>query len=138
MGDRKLLTDTDFLIALYKKDDTNHKKSIFLLEEVGRQQWKLIVSIFSYAETVTILSQRISHRVAVNFIEDIDKAGINIIHSDEVVFKKAKDLFRKQLSKNVSFVDVLNMAFCKLSGYSQILSFDIDYKKNNIKRFGID
>lgn len=71
-------------------------------------------------------------------MDDIKNSGVIIVNNNDRVFKKAKEIFKSQKSKDVSFVDVWNIAYCRISGLPEILSFDKDYKKNNLKRFGID
>lgn len=138
MEDKKLLADSDFFIALYKEGDSNYEQAREFLEKVKLRDKSLIISEFSYSEVVTVLAQNTTHRNAINFMEDLDKSNVEIVAINKTIFESAKKLFKSQNSKNVSFVDVINIAICGFYNLSKILSFDEDYKKNDLKRYGID
>jgi predicted nucleic acid-binding protein len=127
---RKILADSDFFIALYKKDDSNHKKAVSLLKTLPGVE--LLMSVFVYSEVATVLSQRVSQKTAHYFMDDIRTHGAEVIQSDSMLFEHAKQIFRGQISKNVSFTDVVNMALAQAQGIKEIVSFDTDYKRSGL------
>ncbi len=56
-----------------------------------------------------------------------------IAHISEDIQDKAVAVFKRQTSKNVSFVDCVNIAFIKVKQLDCIFSFDTAYKKNGIR-----
>lgn len=131
----KLLTDSDFLIALYKKNDTNNRRALKILEKVAKEGFQLTFSVFVYAEVATVLSMRVSKKTAQLFMDDIEEVNFDIIQNTEELFQRGREIFRTQHSKNVSFTDATNVAWAKLKGYDAIVSFDRHYPKNGLKLF---
>lgn len=135
MESKEFLADSDFFIALYRLDDTNHKHAIGLLSRIEKEHASLALSILAYSETATVLSQRVGQAVVRDFISDIEQAGVRIIHTTELILKKTKEVFRDQRSKNVSFTDAGNIALMRMEGFDGLISFDSDYRKNGVKIF---
>lgn len=133
---RELLADSDFFIALYKSDDTNHEAAVGMLKEIGEQGMDLALSILAYSEIATVLSQRIGKHTARNFMGDVALSGVHIMHITDFLCEKAKETFLRQRSKNVSFTDAGNIALAAAHGFDTIVSFDRDYKKNGLLLFG--
>lgn len=130
-----LVADSDFLIALYKQDDANHQRALKLAEKIVRQKESLVLSVFVYAETATMLTQKVSPKTGAHFIRDIESQRLPVLQSNRPWFERAKNIFSRQSSKNVSFVDATNIALVGLIGSSSIVSFDKDYQKNGVPLF---
>ncbi len=127
------LADSDFFIALYSLSDTNHTHAVRILSSLAEfSSLQLFTSVFVYSETATILSQRVAQKTAHHFMEDITKQGVILMYPDEIILKAAQDCFKKQRSKNVSFVDAINITLMREYTFSGLLSFDQDYVKNGI------
>lgn len=63
----RFLADSDFLIALAKEDDTNHA-----IATTKAEQYRLasiFVTPFVIPEAATVLSYRVSHEAARQFLE---------------------------------------------------------------------
>jgi predicted nucleic acid-binding protein len=131
----ELLADSDFFIALYKRDDTNHERALKLLEKVGEEGTGLALSVWAYSEIATVLSQRVGQAAARNFMRDMESSGIRIIQTTAQLFEKTREVFKAQRSKNVSFTDAGNVALIRMEGFNSLVSFDKDYKKNGIRLF---
>lgn len=133
---QNFLADSDFFIALYSEDDTNHKRAFTILQRIAQFEEPCVsLSVFVYSETTTVLSQRVSKKMASNFISDLEDCGAVIITDIGEAFRAAQEIFRKQLSKNVSFVDATNIAFMRSGRFDELLSFDRDYIKNGISLY---
>ena len=131
----ELLADSDFFIALYKRDDTNHKRALKLLEKIDEEGMGLALSVLAYSEIATVLTQRVGQIVARNFMKDAENSGVRIIQTSIPLFEKAREIFRAQRSKNVSFTDASNIALVHMEGFDSIVSFDADYRKNGVQLF---
>jgi len=83
---------------------------------------------------VTVISQRIGHETAIQFIDTImsNTSYIQILDGWSVK-EKAIEIFKRQTSKNISFVDCTNMAFLDGGQFQSIFSFDWAYKQNGYK-----
>ncbi|MBI4253209.1 type II toxin-antitoxin system VapC family toxin [Candidatus Uhrbacteria bacterium] len=134
--ENEFLADADFLIALYSKNDTNHAKALKLLERVADFfRPRIVISMLVYGEVVTILSQRVAQKTAHHFMDDSEQQGITVMAITQEIFRFAQDIFRRQRSKNVSFVDATNIALMQNKSFMGLLSFDRDYLKNGIRLF---
>lgn len=133
----KLFVDADGFIALAKEDDTNHKKAVKLLQEAIKNDATFITSNYVFSEVVTVLSQRLSHKAALEFIEKMKfpASGYNVKWVDENIEQEAISIFSDQTTKNISFVDCTNMAIMRLDKLDAIFSFDGIYRKNGFSIF---
>jgi len=131
----ELLADSDFFIALYKRDDANHEHALKLLEKIDEEGKSLAVSILAYSEIATVLSQRVGQTVARSFMKDLERSDARVIQTDESFFEKTQEVFRAQRSKNVSFTDASNIALMGTEEFDSLVSFDEDYRKNGLQLF---
>ena len=129
-----ILVDSDSFIALVKEDDDNHQKAKEYFAQLDELPVMLVTTKYVFAEVATVLSQRVSHAVSIQFVDTLlaEPQAIKFIdaHSDSI-FDSAVDFFKKQSSKNVSFVDCTNMAVMQNFNIRYIFSFDKTYKTNN-------
>jgi len=130
----KVFVDSDGFVALTKEDDANHTKALRLLEQTFKENPMFLTSNYVFSEVVTVLSQRVSHQAALQFIQTVkSSSGYTIVWVDEDIEAEAINIFSSQLSKNTSFVDCTNMAIMKRENIDTIFSFDEVYKKNGFK-----
>jgi predicted nucleic acid-binding protein len=129
-----VLIDADAFVAFVKQDDTNHSKSKELFTALKSKGHTFYASYFVFSEAVTVISQRIGHETAIQFIDTIlsNTSYIQILDGWSVK-DKAIEIFKNQTSKNVSFVDCTNMAFLDDGQFQSVFSFDKIYQKNGYK-----
>ena len=130
-----IFIDSDVFVAFIKKDDSLHVPVRRVFQRLQEKQTVFCTSNYVFAEVVTVLSQRVSHELAVKFIEALHApdADIEVQWVDIETEARAIGIFRRQTSKNVSFVDCVNMAIVQIHGIDAIFSFDAVYKKNNLR-----
>lgn len=133
-----LLVDADAFVALSDPTDSSHKKAVEYKDKINLQKFSLVTTDPAFGEAVTVLSQNTGLQTAIDFAEEILRGDIEIIEVDAILRRKALDIFKKQTSKNSRFTDCINMAILKERGLDTIFSFDVQYKKNKFRRFGID
>ncbi len=135
MKSKTILVDSDIFVAINKSDDTNHIKAKKLLENLLTQQVYFVTTNYIFSETVTVLSQKVGHTTAVKFISEIKtpQSDFEVYWITPEMEEEAIEIFRKQTSKNTSFVDCANMAALQLNKWDFIFSFDSIYKKNGFK-----
>lgn len=131
----KIFVDSDAFVAFLKADDNNHFKAEKYFNELKAKNALFMTSNYVFAEVVTVLSQRIAHSVAVDFIQNIRsfENAMTIRWITEEIEGAAINIFIGQKSKNVSFVDCTNMALMEHFHMDAIFSFDEIYKKNGFK-----
>lgn len=135
---RKLFVDADAFVAIHSGTDSNYQRAIEYLTQIKAADYHLITSDPAFGEAITIISQKEGLEKAVTFAESTLNSDLGIIEVDFVLRRKALDIFKKQTSKNSRFTDCVNMAIMNERNLNTIFSFDIQYKQNKFKRFGID
>lgn len=135
---KKILVDADAFVAINDGKDPGYKKGKEFSAIIAEENYELIISDPAFGEAVTVISQNVGLQAAIDFAEKVLASSIEIIEVDSQLRKSALDIFKKQTSKNSRFTDCINMAIMKKMGLDTIFSFDVQYKKNKFKRFGID
>ncbi len=138
MASKKLLVDADAFVALVNSIDSNHQKAKLLRDQISDQEFSLMTSDPAFGEAITVISQDTGLESATLFAEETLVSQVEIIEVDASLRRKALDIFKKQTSKNSRFTDCINMAIMEEKKLNTIFSFDVQYKKNKFKRFGID
>ena len=124
----KILVDSDFLVALYKKDDANHKKAIENFKEIEKDV--LVATNLVFQESVTVISHRMGMNDARAFHSSIRKLLAQEVRINEDVERKSWNLFLKQAKKGTSFVDCANVVVYKEYKLDKMAAFDGFYKKH--------
>ncbi|MBI2018802.1 PIN domain-containing protein [Candidatus Daviesbacteria bacterium] len=130
-----ILLDTDALVALTKKGDSNRRKAISIHQKLKENDVQFFLSPFTTAETVTVLSYKLSHEEAKKFLIEARKTDLPILSLEDNSPNIADQWFFKQNKKGTSYFDCYNMAL--LERYKKqlnaIFSFDSVYKRNGFK-----
>lgn len=134
----KIFVDADAFVAFSIKTDSHHEKASFLLNNLRLKQVLFFTSNYVFSESITVISQRSAHKTAIEYIEKMRslESPFQIKRVDEAIEEKALQIFKKQTSKNTSFVDCTNMALLKELHADAIFSFDEVYKKNGFQTVG--
>ena len=127
----EVLLDTDALVALINEEDANHLKAQEVNDRLIKAGVQFIITNLVVGETLTVLSRKVDHSVAVKFGFDIKKGEVAIIRVDEALEETAFEIFEKQPSKNTSFIDCTNMAVLEKYKWQFIFSFDKVYSQND-------
>lgn len=130
-----ILVDADALVALAKKDDSNHKRAVRINNSLQEKGVSYYLSPFTIAETATVLSYKVSHQAAKKFLREIRKINLPVLELPEKYRDWADKWFLKQKKKGVSYFDCYNMALLERykTQIEAIFSFDSIYKRNNFK-----
>ena len=135
---KRILVDTDAFVALYNREDPNHIRARSVSASIVEEGSHPLLSVFSYGESITVISQKVGRDYALQYIDDIEKGNAFIFEADRQLLKKGGEVYRNQRSKNASFTDCVNMAIMEQEEIREIFSFDRIYRKNGFIRIGID
>lgn len=128
-----VFTDSSALVALFNPQDPNHNKAKSITKKYKIKSFA--ISDYIFAETVTVLSQKVGKNEAIYAGEFIKrrclKVGIN-----EDILNLSWEIFKKQKSKNVSFVDCTTIALFQKGMFNKLFTFDSDFKSNKIPVLG--
>ena len=133
-----LVFDSNFFVGLFNVDDTLHQRAINLVNLIAER--RVIISNLLFAEVITVLAQRSDWQLAAevgNYLLSSDL--IQIIYLDELLQRRAWEIFIKANNKNISFVDCSTMALMEAEGIHELVTFDVtDFKKlQKIYRFQV-
>lgn len=123
------LLDSDILFSLYNSLDINHLKARKIFKKILREQTIFWTTNLVLQETVTVISNRLSQKDAVNFLERFWQINIKVFFINEKLTEKAWELFKKQLKNKTSFVDCANVIVYKELALDTLFSFDKFYQK---------
>ncbi len=122
----KLLYDTDFILNLLIKGESNHERAVSIIEQITpTQEWYLKLVHF---ELATVLSRKFDHDFALRVLDGFSQTTLNPLDLSEKDEKETWDLFKSFKRKNISYVDCANIVVAKKNGF-KILSFDKFYPK---------
>lgn len=131
----RIFVDSDVFVALALSKDALHTQALAIIQNLSKKSPRLLTSNYVFAESVTVISQKASHATAIKFIADMysPQTPFEIMRTNEMLDGEAITIFKKQTSKNTSFIDCTNIAFMQLYHLDAIFSFDEVYRKNHIK-----
>jgi len=126
---KSCLVDSDFLIALARKEDASHKlaKKIFS-ERVSFGEIKITSLVLM--EATTVMSHKGGMEGARKFYGIVKNLVDEIIFVDQELMEEGWEVFLKQTKKGTSFVDCANLATARKHKVDKILSFDKFYPKD--------
>lgn len=126
---KRYFTDSDFLVGVFRQEDTNHAKAMKLLGEMGKEEVELWASNLVRQESATVVSHRAGMSAARLFVEKLAKDIQRWVKVDMELEGKAWGIFLKQDKKGTSFVDCANLAVIEKYKLDGILTFDGFYPK---------
>ena len=124
-----IFADTSALVSLFNPLDPNHEKAKILAKRMQIKSY--LISNYTFAETVTILSQKVGKEKA-TYSGELMKKRFKEIKIDPKIDDLAWEIFKKQKSKNVSFVDCTTFALFKIGVFDKAFTFDNDFETNRI------
>ena len=127
---KKILVDSSFIIAIFRKNDPLHQKAI---ENRDILKNDCYISNGIISEVITILGQKTKDielvRLAFNYMKDnftlIDESEINMYNENVfAIFEKYnKNKFR------LGFIDCSEVAIYEFYGLDYVASFDREFRK---------
>jgi len=125
----KLLLDSDFIFGLVETKDPHHKFCVKYAESASERKDKFFCLNITMQETVTVLSNKSSQKIAIKFFENFDSIIDTVIVLDKKVEQKAWEIFTSKSKNKTSYVDCANLAAFKFYNLDKIASFDKFYPK---------
>ncbi|MFH1588141.1 MAG: PIN domain-containing protein [Candidatus Diapherotrites archaeon] len=123
-----IFLDSGYLIALNDKRDKFHSKAFELGKKIDSEQFdEIFISEYVFDETTTFIAKKESPEKAILWGEKILDSKIELIYSNQEIFEKAWDLFKKR--KNLSFTDCAIIESMKANGIKNLATFDKEFKQ---------
>lgn len=124
-----IFADTAGLVSLFSEKDSNHKKALQIVKKLRSKSF--LISKYIFAEVVTMLSQKEGKEKSIIVGEHL-KNNYKWIDLDISMENLAWELFKKQKSKNVSFVDCTTFALSQQGIFDKVFTFDDDFQTNKV------
>lgn len=124
--EQKVFVDANVFIALLNKDDALHERAVSLWARLKDKESRVATVNSVVSEVITVLSQRASKALALQFADTIygRSRDIELFYADEDIETAALGHLRSWSTKNVSFVDAIIVAMMKQRGIAHLASFD--------------
>lgn len=132
MERNRVFVDSNVFIGIFNADDALHNQAVTLWSKLKEKEFSVIVSNFILNEVITVLSQRVSKVVAIEFAMRMyhnERNEVEIIWSDERVELRALEYLKKIASKNVSFADATILAMLEIYQIFTLATFDTILRK---------
>ncbi|MGH3057440.1 MAG: type II toxin-antitoxin system VapC family toxin [Gaiellaceae bacterium] len=121
-----IFVDTSFWVGLTVPTDDRHLAARTLI--VDHADARLMTSSHVRGETWTLLRRRVGHRVAVAFLEGLERPGrLELAFVTERLEREALDWLRRHDERPYSFVDATSFALMRSLGIREALAFDGDF-----------
>src|SRR3990172_11654069 len=105
METNSLLFDTSYIVSFCITKDINHSKAKELTEFLQTFSKKYISNMV-YAETATVLSQKLGKKEAEILLDIFCQSGVVELFVDQPLHQMCKHEYRTWKNKDVSFIDI--------------------------------
>lgn len=134
---KTLIVDTDALIALFNKDDSNFSKAKVLFESFYEQKTRLIYPSTALVETIDTIQRRLKkYEVAKQLAQLILSSDLTVESVEPIngnYLKAAVKYFEAEGSNRKTLADAVVVAVAKKLNADGIFSFDEWYQKLGYK-----
>lgn len=129
----KVFFDTSVFIAFFIEEETYHQAVTDKYLQYRKQRATLLTSEYILDELYTRLMYDFGKNITQKRIEvlsqSINKRELQILNIDEIIFKKALDIFIKFGDHPISFTDATTYVLFKTFALDEIFTLDNDFKK---------
>ncbi len=129
----KVFVDTSGWVALFVKNDQNHKKAVSVYNGLKNSRSIIYTSDYCIDETITTILARGNHKQSVIAGQAIITSKIiELVFVSAEYFQSAWTLYRKYSDKRFSFTDVTTFVIMKNLGIRKAFSFDMGFSQAGI------
>ena len=120
---RKLFIDSSVLLAFVDRADSNHRKSVQVVENVARGGYQLYTSVQNISETYAFLARELGLSVALEFLQATLQSDMEILFPQKTEFFTTFRLLRSNRERQVTLREALNATLMQKKGVMYILTF---------------
>ena len=114
----RFIIDSNIFVAFYYEGDSNHKKALKILSELNQKT--LVIHPYVIQETATVLTYKLGHSLAAQFLKDLENAANTIISGIDIK-TDIKNFIA--VRKKISFTDAALLGLAKEMNAS-LVTFD--------------
>lgn len=116
------LIDTNFLLAVIFPNDANHSKALKAIQSLDSSQAIIPAPVLS--ELFYMATVRLNFNEAVNYLEQVHKAGFNFQPLVDEDRSRMIEIMRQYASASFDYTDAAIMALSERLNITQIYTFD--------------
>jgi len=122
-----IVLDSSFLIAFYNKQDAHHPAATEVMNRLEAGEWgRALLPEYVFLEVTTVLAARRDVATAAHVGSTLLAAGdLEFIPCSDV-FVDAFELFSRQRSTSLSFVDAAIVAISRRRDAPHVATFDVE------------
>ena len=129
IGSDRAFCDTSFLYATLAEGDRHYDRVGELLDDCSAEAVQLVTTWDVVSETVTLLTDRLHARAAVEFLDTV-KPALSLAPVTDAALAEAERVFRRHVrSRRLSFCDAISfVVVTTVLGGVPCLAFDEDFR----------
>lgn len=121
-----IFVDTSFWVGVMVGRDDHHAEATVLFTRFVTE--RLVTTNHVRGETWTFLNRRHGHRVALNFLDRLDRTRhVDVYFAGEELEREALRWLRRHDERDYSFVDATSFALMRSLRIRRALAFDGDF-----------
>jgi predicted nucleic acid-binding protein len=124
-----VLVDADALVGAFFEKDAHYQRSTEGFKKLTEQRDMMVVTDYTIAETVTVLSKHTNQENARRFLAFIEMGDLPVIHMNEDLVSASFDIFKAQPGRRISLFDCANVAVMQRFNIPRIFAYDQFYFK---------
>ncbi len=122
----KVMVDTSAIYALIDRSDNNHIDAKKALSNLSKDNAEILITNFLVAECHSLLTARLGHELAREWLENMFWPVERVAEEDE---KVAKEIIIIQNDKSFSFTDATTFAVMKRLGIKKYFGYDRHFRQ---------
>ncbi len=128
-----IFIDTSVLVAFIVDKDTNHEKSVSIMEEiVAGKHGQAITSEYVFDETVTVILVRSKSLYLAVKTGDLIKESMPVLDVGNSIFEASWNRFRNQKDTKFSFTDCTILEVVESNHIDKLATFDKEFENSSI------
>lgn len=128
-----VFVDSSAFISSLVSNEGNFKQATTIIKRLEAEGALLITTNMIIAEVLTVLSMKHGKELALTFGEQIRDNSLEIAHVNQDLFESAWQIFKREKSKNLGFVDCVSFAFIKNFRIPSAFAFDKQFLRRGFE-----
>lgn len=128
-----IFLDTSEIYALADVSDSNHDKSVGILQIALQSGQPIITHSYILVESAALLQRRLGLGTALAFLEEAK--GFEVIWIDKELHDQAVQQLRNEKTSKLSLVDALSFVIMRREGICSYLGFDKHFDNAGFRRY---
>jgi predicted nucleic acid-binding protein len=127
-----VLVDTGAWLAVSDDRDDNYAAATTIQRLLATNRSRLYTSNFIVDEAYTLFLARLSHRLAVRFLDELRASTVTVVRVTEADEQQAEAILRRYADKRFSYTDATSFVIMERLGIEAAITFD-----RNFEQFGV-